>query len=1068
MKESNLDLKEMKKKANELEEKLIFLQEKTDKSEEEIKEGEETLLKLREKIETIKRNTPTGKEDTSIRNDILEKNEVENVKANKINKEGSENFQKTQAMVEEKEVGVKNESVEKIIAEELARLEKNHSAGKKIEKLKTNPVEYFQEELKLNKMTAEGAKTATTKEMWDQEIKKIENILSKLGTEEKTDTKITKEESPKVAANTLNEEEKMIKETENYAEASVDDTNLYGPWHQKKKRLEPETEKIVNTKPRRINFLDNEREIKDENETKETESKNISNTLEEEIKPGTESEEKTQKESIAVFITKRMTQDLLDLGYSMEEINEMTPDEANHLIYNQKTNKNRRKKTQETKTTEERKEPEKENAEENKTPEAKDEQAEAPKSAEEIKKDIESKIEIEEARKEYFRLKNNKKSVEGFSTPDGLKDHEEKIKNAEENYKNIKNKISKEFLDKGEKEKALEFLFAEKELDRNNDIKNKLVGKKERWMSALSKGIEKWDNFGKEEGWKGVAKRAAKMSLSLGLIGLSSSKLVELGAQAGVISASALSGGTMSYVGRKLGFGTVFGTVIGSIPEKHRKWVGGAMMAVSAGIAISGAGTAAAGVGVVSASLFGLGLSKLTKRYDKKIKERIESSKNKIDLSDLATAEKEIENILRQNEKTRVLGKITEAATALAGSIAYLGISGATHDMASGHKAEVEHSHTAEMKHDEGIKHSTDLKQEEIKHDADLKHQEDIKHTEEIKHQAEVKHQEEVKHEAEQLKDATIHKGEGIEHGFIRQIEHNHELAKELGFKGDINDAKALHEFAGREAHILAMKEGYVDNANHQVWVKEGDKVAYEIKMENGHPIVIEKDLAGGNIIETHHEGDKFEQTVDKHEYIHTTHHEPVPQETRSEYVDTSKEPADHSSRTEYVDTSKGHHDLNQDADSKSVAEAASVKEAHILGRSYTEEAWSKAPENVYHISLDDLKKVESMHSANLHHLNDLNNNITSELSHGERGEVIERINSTLRDGRAEAFVGIKGDDVQQIYQPLHHYINKLHEVTGLKPTSTTILHDGETNHDYILRALMKAMSIGKLDKIKF
>lgn len=885
---------------------------------------------------------------------------------------------------EEKDPDDKNEYINKIVAEELARLEKNHSAGKKIEKLKTNPVEYFQEELKLNKMTAEGAKTATTKEMWDQEIKKIENILSKLGTEEKTDTKITKEESPKVAANTLNEEEKMIKETENYAEASVDDTNLYGPWHQKKKRLEPETEKIVNTKPRRINFLDNEREIKDENETKET------------------------------------------------------------------------------------KEPEKENAEENKTPEAKDEQAEAPKSAEEIKKDIESKIEIEEARKEYFRLKNNKKSVEGFSTPDGLKDHEEKIKNAEENYKNIKNKISKEFLDKGEKEKALEFLFAEKELDRNNDIKNKLVGKKERWMSALSKGIEKWDNFGKEEGWKGVAKRAAKMSLSLGLIGLSSSKLVELGAQAGVISASALSGGTMSYVGRKLGFGTVFGTVIGSIPEKHRKWVGGAMMAVSTGIAISGAGTAAAGVGVVSASLFGLGLSKLTKRYDKKIKERIESSKNKIDLSDLATAEKEIENILRQNEKTRVLGKITEAATALAGSIAYLGISGATHDMASGHKAEVEHSHTAEMKHDEGIKHSADLKQEEIKHDADLKHQEDIKHTEEIKHQAEVKHQEEVKHEAEQLKDATIHKGEGIEHGFIRQIEHNHELAKELGFKGDINDAKALHEFAGREAHVLAMKEGYVDNANHQVWVKEGDKVAYEIKMENGHPIVIEKDLAGGNIIETHHEGDKFEQTVDKHEYIHTTHHEPVPQETRSEYVDTSKEPADHSSRTEYVDTSKGHHDLNQDADSKSVAEAASVKEAHILGRSYTEEAWSKAPENVYHISLDDLKKVESMHSANLHHLNDLNNNITSELSHGERGEVIERINSTLRDGKAEAFVGIKGDDVQQIYQPLHHYINKLHEVTGLKPTSTTILHDGETNHDYILRALMKAMSIGKLDKIKF
>ena len=132
--------------------------------------------------------------------------------------------------------------------------------------------------------------------------------------------------------------------------------------------------------------------------------------------------------------------------------------------------------------------------------------------------------------------------------------------------------------------------------------------------------------------------------------------------------------------------------------------------------------------------------------------------------------------------------------------------------------------------------------------------------------------QPEIKHEltANQMKDIVVHKGEGIEHTFIRQIEHNHELAKELGYKGDLNDMKALHAFAGHEAHVLAIKEGYVDNAGHEIRINEANKIGYEIKMEHGHATINEVSV-DGKAMETHHEGDQFGGNHNKYEYTKET-----------------------------------------------------------------------------------------------------------------------------------------------------------------------------------------------------
>ncbi|MDE2399478.1 MAG: hypothetical protein KGL67_00475 [Patescibacteria group bacterium] len=116
------------------------------------------------------------------------------------------------------------------------------------------------------------------------------------------------------------------------------------------------------------------------------------------------------------------------------------------------------------------------------------------------------------------------------------------------------------------------------------------------------------------------------------------------------------------------------------------------------------------------------------------------------------------------------------------------------------------------------------------------------------------------------LENAVVHKGQGIENAFIKQIETNPKLAQDLGFKGDINDTKALHLFAGNEAHNIALKTGYADAAGNEIRVTGGDKVAYELKMENGKIVVDEKSL-DGKIIETHHEGDKFETKLNDYEY---------------------------------------------------------------------------------------------------------------------------------------------------------------------------------------------------------
>jgi hypothetical protein len=449
------------------------------------------------------------------------------------------------------------------------------------------------------------------------------------------------------------------------------------------------------------------------------------------------------------------------------------------------------------------------------------------------------------ARQEYFDLKNQKQKP--GSKQFGL--YEAKLKIKEKAYRDAKNEIVKELLDKGKKGEAQEFLLGEVEIKRKNDLENGFAGVGERFVAGVSKGIEKWDNWGTAEGWKGDLQRLVKTGVSLAVIGAVSGQIVQVAANAGLGTASALAGGVTAYLGRRMGFGLGLSAIMAKVPDDKKKWVTAALIAGSIGVAVATGGVAAgvfATGALVASSAIGLGVSRFFKKYDKKI----EKNKKKviggnIDVAsveeDSKKMEAEMEKFLKESEKARMWGKVGQGAAAVAVSISALEIFGFAHDL----------THAKTETGQEKPTTTTNNAERQTTTTAPVNHPDTSNHhiTTPPAHV-----------EAHTVNpDAVIHKNEGIEHAFRRQIEHDGNLARSLGFKGDINDPKALHQFSGGAAHRLALNHGYVDGkTGEEIRIKgPDDEVAYQIKSENGE-IKIDEIKVHGGLIEEHGQGDKF------------------------------------------------------------------------------------------------------------------------------------------------------------------------------------------------------------------
>lgn len=294
------------------------------------------------------------------------------------------------------------------------------------------------------------------------------------------------------------------------------------------------------------------------------------------------------------------------------------------------------------------------------------------------------------ARAQYFQQMNAKYPKNG--TPE-MDEFWKELERREEVYKATKRKVVESCLVKRDvgKIEAQEFLLKEVELTREQKLKNHFATNGERLMAGVSKGIEKWDNWGKAEGMKGYLQRLAKTGVSLAMIGAVSGLSVEGLAKMGIGTASALGAGLTSYLGRKVVLGTAISGIIAKVPDKGKKWVSATLMAGTIGVAVVGGSYLAAG-GIVIASGLGLTLAQITKKYDKKIAGNMEKVKRgELNLDtladDIGNMEREIETALKQAEKARILGKLKEGAIAIAGSMATLEVMGGIHNLAD-HKTE--------------------------------------------------------------------------------------------------------------------------------------------------------------------------------------------------------------------------------------------------------------------------------------------------------------------------------------------------------------------------------------------
>jgi hypothetical protein len=277
--------------------------------------------------------------------------------------------------------------------------------------------------------------------------------------------------------------------------------------------------------------------------------------------------------------------------------------------------------------------------------------------------------------------------------------------------------------------------------------------------------------------------------------------------------------------------------------------------------------------------------------------------------------------------------------------------------------------------------------------------------------------------------DAIVGKGEGIEHALIRQILHNPDLAKQLGFQGDVNDAAALKNFAGREAHILALRE----NLGNTGIKGSGGEIAYEIKMENGQPTLVAK-TPDGQIIS---DPSQYEYEMKASAPI-----EPA------EQVQSGEIDKDLSDRQ----TDPFEIPAEQKIPSEEITEGiqSEKQQAGIDPKLFID------PQNPSLLSDRGLKEVVRTCKESIAKM------------FPDKMDAWERIREAKETASANVLMGMDVSEVSPEYKNIVSYFHKLYKITGLRPIEESALNSAESPEEYLIRAVKKATLDGNLEKAKF
>jgi hypothetical protein len=259
--------------------------------------------------------------------------------------------------------------------------------------------------------------------------------------------------------------------------------------------------------------------------------------------------------------------------------------------------------------------------------------------------------------------------------------------------------------------------------------------------------------------------------------------------------------------------------------------------------------------------------------------------------------------------------------------------------------------------------------------------------------------------------------------------------------------------------------------------------VAYEIKLEkDGHITVNEETLVDGKIkvVETHHEGDKFEgeKTEKKYERVYpenikqatAEHASPANNEYEGagKHVDNDlimKEPTDSNAETntgkqridEYEDNSlegkmvNGHEDTSGNVTAGGHEQTTGHEDTSTAEKNAYEAGVYRedSPFNPHIFSSEEYNKLNDIYEHNLKvvSLND--------------PKTFEHIKLS-----ADEIVNTDIDTVNDLYKAPMSYIQELKDITGIHPMARTALEPAETAPEFVARALqLSALHDGYIPK---
>ncbi len=328
------------------------------------------------------------------------------------------------------------------------------------------------------------------------------------------------------------------------------------------------------------------------------------------------------------------------------------------------------------------------------------------------------------------------------------------------------------------------------------------------------------------------------------------------------------------------------------------------------------------------------------------------------------------------------------------------------------------------------------------------------------------------------LADATVHKGQGIEHTFIKQIEAD---PKKFGYGGKLDDVKAVHAYAQRQADIVAREHGYIDKAGNEVRVKVAGKAAYELQTDGHGKVTGVQEKFDGKIVDAKGVNKEYEYQfkVNKGGALHENIKGSAPTEavgggkvvTHAEGYATTETVGDQAVASSAIKNA-GQENAPKTAEEAKRAALEKYTAPKIKGpedgtESYDELRNKVAPtpetsktffgvdpkflKNEFKLDKDKLAEAYQVYKTNLVHI----------FQGKYAGEWASMQNLPASE--------ILGRDYAP-NDPMMKYLHKLQDIIPeVKPkTGIAFIRKPETADEYVARVLQKASQLEKLKRVKF